>query len=131
MTATHVNGRKVIEDAPARSPLSRPDAPMHFKQIRELLLDDGTLTYGCVHCDYTAATAGKVRPHLKAHTGRGPGRPKSAVAQDVNEMSLADLLRRVRQLERVEAERDEWRKRALDAERRLNTLRRALNGGSK
>lgn len=131
MTATHVNGRKVVEDAPAPSPLSRDDFPVYFKQIRELLLDDGTVTYGCVHCDFTAVTAGKVRPHLKAHNGRGPGRPKTAVAQDVNEMSLADLLRRVRDLERVEAERDEWRRRALDAERRLNTLRRALNGGTR
>lgn len=131
MTATHVDGRKVVEDEPARSPLYRDDRPVFFKQIRELLLDDGSVVFGCVHCDYTAVSVGVVRPHLKAHGSRGPGRPKGTVARDVNELSLAELLRKVRGLEQIEADRDAWRKRALDAERRLNTLRRALNGGAK
>lgn len=130
MTATHVDGRRVIEDQPAKSPLSTEDKTVRFKQIRELLLDDATIVYGCAHCDFTADAVGKVRPHLKAHGARGPGRPRTAIKKDVNELSLADLLRRVKLLEQVEAERDDWRKRALDAERRLRTLRRALNGGA-
>lgn len=131
MTAATVRDRKVIEDQPAKSPLHTDAKPVLFKQIRELLLDDGTVVFGCVHCEYTAPTIGPVRPHLKVHNGRGPGRPRTAVAQDVNQMSLADLLRRVKTLEQVEADLAAWRKRALDAERCLRTLRNALNGGGR
>ena len=130
MTAATVEGRRVIEDQPAKSPLHTDAKPVLFKQIRELLLEDGTVVFGCLHCEYTADTIGPIRPHLKAHGGRGPGRPRTAIAQDVNQMSLGDLLRRVKTLEQAEADRDTWRRRALDAERRLNTLRRALGGGA-
>jgi hypothetical protein len=128
VTAAAVEGRLVIEDQPAKSPLHTDAKPVLFRQIRELLLDDGTVLFGCVHCEFTAATIGPVRPHLKAHTGRGPGRPRTAVAQDVNQMSLADLLRRVKALEKAEADLATWRTRALDAERRLRVLRDALGG---
>jgi hypothetical protein len=130
VTAAVVEGRVVIEDQPAKSPLSTATKPVMFRQIRELLLEDGAVVYGCAHCDYTRDTVAQVRPHLKAHGGRGPGRPRkgAAVAQDVNALSLADLLRRLRALEQAEAERDEWRERALAAERTLRTLRRALKG---
>ena len=129
VTATHVDGRKVVEDQAAKSPLHTETRPVLFKQIRELLLDDGSVVYGCLHCDYTAATIGIVRPHLKTHTGRGADRPRTAITRDVDELSIGDLLRRVKSLEQAETDREAWRKRALDAERRLRTLRRALNGG--
>jgi hypothetical protein len=128
VTAAIVAGRSVIEDQAAKSPLHTDAKPVLFRQIRELLLDDGTIVFGCIHCEYTAPTIGPVRPHLKAHTGRGPGRPRTAVAQDVRQMSLADLLRRVKALEKTEADLATWRKRALDAERCLRTLRDALGG---
>jgi hypothetical protein len=132
MTAATVGDRKVIEDQPARSPLHTDARPVFFKQIRELLLDDGTIVFGCVHCEFAAATIGPVRPHLKVHTrplasSRGPGRPRV----DATEMSLADLLRRVKTLDQAEADRDTWRKRALEAERCLRTLRNALNGSAR
>ena len=129
MTATHVDGRKVVQDQAAKSPLHTDTQPVLFRQTRELLLDDGTVVFGCAHCDFTAAGIGAVRPHLKEHTGRGPGRPRTAITQDVKDLSLADLLTAVQSLEKITAERESWRTRALDAERRLRTLRRALNGG--
>jgi hypothetical protein len=128
VTAAAVEGRLVIEDQPAKSPLHTDAKPVLFKQIRELLLEDGTIVFGCAHCEFTAATIGPVRPHLKVHTGRGPGRPRTAVAQDAEALSITGLLRRLQALERAEADRDTWRKRALDAERTLRTLQRALKG---
>ena len=129
MTATHVDGRKVVQNKAAKSPLHSDTRPVLFRQIRELVLDDGAVVFGCVHCDFTAAGIGVVRPHLKAHTGRGPGRPRTAITQDVKDLSLGELLQLVKSLEKIEAEREAWRTRALDAERRLRTLRHALNGG--
>lgn len=128
MTATHVNGVRVIESAPAASPLSKPGKPVHFKQVLHLLLEDDTETYGCLHCDYTAAGPGQVRAHLAVHTGRRLGakpgpRPKKPVPAD---LTLSDLLERVRNLDRVTTERDEWKRRAKDAERKLAALRKAL-----
>jgi hypothetical protein len=73
--------------------------------------------------------AGPVTQGLKTHTGRGPGRPRTAITQDVKDLSLADPLQLVQGLEKIKTERESWRARALDAERRLRTLRRALNGG--
>ena len=129
MTATHIGRRKVVQDQAAKSPLHTDTRPVSFKQIRELLLDDGTVVFGCVHCDFTDRRIGVVRPHLRVHTGRGPGRPRTAITQDVKDLSLADLLAAVQSLEKIKAEREAWRTRALDAERRLRALRRALNGG--
>ena len=126
MTATHVDDRKVVKDQPAKSPLHTEIRPVLFRQIRELLLDDGAVVFGCLHCDFTAATVGNVRPHLKAHTGRGAGRPRTAITRGVNELSIGELLRRVHGLEKAETDCETWRARAMDAERRL---RRALNGG--
>lgn len=121
MTATHVDGRAVIADEPTRAPISQRNGdPVYWQQIRTLLLEDESTLYGCVHCDYTAEKPGSIRPHLKKHTSRAPA---PAAAAD---MSLTDLLAKIAQLETVTADRDRWRRRALDAERKLSTMRRAL-----
>ena len=129
MTATDVDGRKVVKDQAAKSPLHTEARPVSFRQIRELLLDDGAVVFGCLHCDFTAASIGIVRPHLKAHTGRGAGRPRTSIIRDVDALSIGELLRRVQGLDKAETDCETWRARALDAERRLRMLRRALNGG--
>ncbi|MFI0742799.1 hypothetical protein ACH4PU_32660 [Streptomyces sp. NPDC021100] len=67
MTATHVNGISVLEDQPARSGISRTGVTVFYEQIRELLLEDGQVVYGCVHCDYTNPNQHSIRPHLKVH----------------------------------------------------------------
>jgi hypothetical protein len=110
-----------------------------------LLLEDGTETYGCTECEFTAPRYGMVRMHTRAHNNGGPARarPKSTkpakVAWDpaILAMTLGDLIEAagrgdsiVDTIERLSADRDEWKARARDAERRLNGLRRALGDGS-
>lgn len=63
MTATEVNGVKVVESTPMKSPLWRPDHEVYFKGTIELMLADGTMTLGCVDCNYTDTKVGRIRMH--------------------------------------------------------------------
>jgi hypothetical protein len=127
MTATTVDGVAVIHSEPAEALISKPDKPVFFKQIVKLLLEDGREVFGCVHCDFTRPNLVAVRPHLKVHSnGSSPAKRKGRAKGVPADMSLSDLLAQVNNLESVTAERDEWRRRALDAERKLNAMRRAL-----
>lgn len=123
MTATQVNGIAVIADEPTLSPISaRNGVPVYWQQTRTLLLEDGTELYGCVHCDYTADSPNKVRPHFNKHRDRTAAKPASPY-----DLPLSELLARVADMEKLTAERDTWRRRALKAERSLSTMRKALN----
>lgn len=135
MTATHVNGLEVITDEPAEAPLSTADRPVFFKQIRRLLLADGDEVFGCVHCTYTADSVHRVRPHLGKHSRRGtdprPGavptmRPQADVAELLARLAKGDTARA--ELSTAQRERNRWKRRALDAERDLETIRRAIRG---
>jgi hypothetical protein len=127
MTATVVNGQEVLADQPARSPLTRPDGePVYFRQIRELLLADGTATYGCLHCDFTAASPASVRPHLLKHRTPPAAPPARRPTADLADLTLPALLDKLRDLNRIAADRDHWRGRAQKAERALAAMRRAL-----
>lgn len=128
MTATHVDGLAVIADQPALSAIQTPTGkPIHFKQIRELLLEDESTVYGCVHCDYTGPSVNAVRPHLSKH--RDGAKPKKAAARPrLQDLSLAELAKRLESIERVTQDRDHWKARALKAERQLSGLRRTLRG---
>lgn len=128
-----VKGLEVIEVEFAESPLSTPDKPVHFQQIVKILLSDGSITYGCAWagCGFTRDTAIAVRPHLKVH------KPD---VRDVSALTVGEVLELARSaekmrvdLDRVERERDrlrksldEWKPRAQVAERRLNTIQRAI-----
>lgn len=137
MTATVVDGKAVVATEPAISPLSTDEKPVHFKQFVRLLLDDESEVYGCVHCDFTDAAWTRVRSHLGIHgNGRRSGRPrKEPVLADseVLALTLGELIERARQAEhridvvlQLQEDRDRWKARAKDAERRLNVLRTAL-----
>lgn len=120
MTATSVNGVAVIADEPARAPFTNRE--VYFKQIRLLMLEDESTVFGCAHCDYTAAGPGSVRGHLGTH-----GKPRSrAVAKAASEMSISDLLKRLAELDKLTAERDQWKARAVKAEQDLSAIRGAL-----
>lgn len=125
MTATHVNGIAVITDEAATAPISgHQGQPITFKQIRLLLLEDGSTVYGCIHCDFTAPSHTNVRGHLQVHnrkSGRGR-KTKTAPA----ELSLKDLLDRIGEFDKVTEERDLWKARALKAEKDLKSIREAL-----
>ncbi|MFF4933383.1 hypothetical protein ACFY2H_31500 [Streptomyces griseofuscus] len=131
-----VNDLEVIEVEFAETPLSTPDRPVRFKQIVKILLEDGSVTYGCAWagCGFTGKTAIAVRPHLKAHK-------PAANAVDVTSLPVGEVLELARSaqtlrtdLERTTRERDrlstslydEWKPRALAAERQLNSIQKAL-----
>ena len=122
MTATHVNGIAVVADEAALAPIRDfKGDPVHFKQIRELLLADESTVFGCVHCEFTRPTAAGVRPHLRAHSEKtGSGKKRG--------MTLDELIRRVDGLKLVEAERDQWKARALEAEAKLASFRSVIKG---
>lgn len=136
MTATTVNGRAVVATEEPESPLSTPEAPITYKQVLRLLLDDESVVYGCAHCDHTADSVAKVRAHLHVHTGKKiAGRPPKtpSVPADVLALTLAELVERAQRGEaqfdvvfKLQEDRDHWKARAKDAEKRLNTLRNAL-----
>lgn len=126
MTATEVNGLKVVETEAAHSPLSTPDKPVYFKRIVQLLLEDGNTTYGCVHCDYTSPQLGSVRAHLPSHN-RAQINPRkgtkvlSAEAAPLMDLTIRELFDAVLQVR----ESDSWKERALKAETRLAEFRKA------
>lgn len=126
MTATHVNGLAVIAAEPALSPITTGGGkPIHFHQIHKLLLEDESIVFGCVHCDFAGGSINAVRPHLnkhRAHTAAKPNRPK------LRDLTLTELLKRLDDLERITAERDGWRARALKAEGQPRGLRKTLRG---
>lgn len=122
MTATHVGGVEVICDDPTEAPIrSNGGQPVYWEQTRTLLLADGTVVYGCKHCDFTTDTKFKVRPHLRSHH-----EPKPQTTPARSSRSSASLVLLAREVERITADRDQWKARAQKAERSLATLRRAL-----
>lgn len=140
MSPEHV----IVEIQQAESPLSKPDAPVYFKTILLLLMEDGREVYACSECPYTSPKVGLVRHHGRTDHPRAGQAPPSAVrggrdpqtmtvkellatAAEVNE--LRDAVRKLRgKLERAEANDGEWKRRALAAEKDLALLRQALRG---
>lgn len=122
MTATHVNGVEVIADEPTPSPITTRDGgTVLWHQTRTLLLADGSTVYGCQHCDYTNERATSIRPHLNKHRDTNG---KTATA--TGDLTLQQLVARLGDYDKVAGERDDWKRRALDAEGKLRTLRKAL-----
>lgn len=126
-----VDGQLVVADDLAETGLSTPERPMHFKRIRKLTLADGTVVHKCTECDYVRPRWEQVRPHLSKHTE--PKVEDLIPASPLMEMSLGELVEVVKRVEiqgrhidRLLTERDNWKTRAQDAERRLAAMRRAL-----
>jgi hypothetical protein len=137
MTATTVDGRAVIATEKVETGLSKPGKPVYFTRILRLLLDDGSDVHGCTECDFTAPEWTSVRPHLGSHNGSYNGgrarKQKTAPPADVMALSLAELVDRALRADvqfdvvmKIQEDRDHWKTRAKDAEKRLSTLRNAL-----
>lgn len=126
MTATEVNGQAVIAVEPAMSNWKgRNGEHLQFRQILRLLLADGSEVYGCLHCDYTHASPNSVRPHLNKHrAAKLDGAPEEG--DEAASLSLAKIARVLRSHERTTTELEEWKRRALTAERKLRLLSKAL-----
>ena len=124
MTATEVDGIAVVADEPRCAPFTdRGGNPIYQPQTRVLTLADGSVVYGCAHCDYTSANPNSIRPHLGRHRERPP---KTTAAATSLELPLAELMKRLEQLSAITSDRDAWKARAVTAEKRLKQLRNAL-----
>lgn len=126
-----IEGQLVVADEAAETALSTPERRVHFKRIRKLTLADSSTVYKCTECDYVRPRWEQVRPHLSRH--QEPKLEDLVPAGPLMEMRLADLVdvaKRVevqaRHIDRLIDERDNWKSRAVDAERRLASMRRAL-----
>lgn len=103
----------------------RSSQPILWPSIRTLDFVDETglprRVYGCADCGYAAQKHGQVRPHRNAHR-----LPKTGGVPAEIVTNLKDLIRRADAADRVAADRDDWKRRALTAERRLSALRQAV-----
>ncbi|SDD86155.1 hypothetical protein [Actinokineospora iranica] len=126
MTATTVNGVRVVDDRPTNAQMrDRAGNPILWQQTRTLVLADGRTVYGCAHCDYTSNNVRSIRPHLNRH--RADAAPRVDLGE-LGGLTLAEAVARLAEHDRVAGERAEWKQRALAAERALSTLRAALRG---
>lgn len=120
-----VTGHRVLADEPAPANALFGDGNVKYRQIRELLLDDGSTTFGCGHCEFTGGSIMSIRSHLKKHRA-----PKAEQPEPIS-ATLHDLAREVTRLsealEQEQAKRKDAERRARDAEKRLATLRKALS----
>jgi hypothetical protein len=137
MTATEVNGVPVVSESEVESPLSSPKKPVTFTRIRLLHLADGGAVYGCTECDHTEARMASVRAHLRRHSStRRPERkiePLVTRPAALGSMTLDQIAAGLNSidalsdaLERMTTDRNEWKARALKAERAMATLKRVL-----
>jgi hypothetical protein len=75
VTATVVDGKKVEAAEPTKSGLWTPERPVFFLNCMELLLEDGSTTYGCRFCDYTDDKVGRIRMHQTKFCKFNPNPP--------------------------------------------------------
>jgi hypothetical protein len=149
MTASHVAGLRVTKTFQVPTGAKdRHDKVLYYRQIIGLQLSNGHRTYGCAHedCEYTNDNLNSMRPHLNKHGVKGDGTtpkaqrlaaakeaastasatsfPKLRMA-DITAMTMTDLLALVNKAHKIVSEGDasEWKRRALDAEGKLEALR--------
>jgi hypothetical protein len=97
---------------------------------KKILHNTITGQYHCAFCDYVADKPGRVGPHLSKHRTsprKRPSNTKPAVSRLDQIQALLDEARAEVAAQPSEAKVDaSWKQRALAAERRLATLKRAL-----
>lgn len=129
MTARSAFGHTVAADEPTPSPITdRAGKPVMWQQTRTLTLDDNSTAYGCAHCDYVSRNVNSIRPHLSKHTRRDHARPRTGRLVEDSDITLSQVLSQLATLQDTLADRDQWKARAIKAEKSLRTLRGALGG---
>lgn len=143
MTATEVDGIKVVEVNPVKSGLWKPEKPVFYTHTMELLLEDSRVVYGCGYCEYTAEKPGTIRVHQKHYCEVAPNsqaNPNSANHNTpVDDTSLAELIGKLldqpgpdlkaevaklrRDNTQLKQQLGKWRDRALAAEKALAPFR--------
>lgn len=129
-TKTNYQGRPIIAVEPASTGLRRSDGErVYLKRTVLLQMAGGDVAYGCTECGFADDSVGKVNNHVaNAHGGTtGPKQPKTAKRRDAAVIShLKAALSALEETPDESSEVEKWKKRALDAERRLAMLRKAL-----
>ncbi|MFE7485130.1 hypothetical protein [Streptomyces sp. NPDC057552] len=141
-----LNGLKVESFGFAQTPRSTPANRRYYKEVLEVLLEDGTITFNCVwpDCEFTRPTASGVWPHTKVHKNQAAKAPKTAAPGpfeiDVSGLTLGELIDRAqkatwysteldatqRKLAKVSRDLNEWKPRAQTAEKQLRNIRNAF-----
>jgi hypothetical protein len=107
--------------------------PVVWPSVRRLTLGDGLVVYGCADCTYCHRSPDSIRPHRNKHrqlkTANGD---VTAILRDairsIDGGSDRETEKLTARVERLTADRDEWKRRALTAERQLSALRQAIAG---
>jgi hypothetical protein len=141
-----LNGLKVESFEFAETPRSTPENRRYYREVLEVLLEDGTVVYNCVwpNCEFTRTSANGVWPHTKAHKNKAQAKtPKPTVdpsAIDVSGLTLAELIDRaqkatwysaeldaaLKKLSKATRELEDWKPRAKTAEQQLKAIRNAF-----
>jgi hypothetical protein len=93
---TEIDGKLVVADEAAISPLSTPDRPVIFRRIRELLLDDGSTVFRCAQCPETDERLAVIRYHLREHNPAGGGQGAASDAKAKPEKDQTEKSRKTR-----------------------------------
>lgn len=133
MTATTVNGLAVVDEQPTKAPITTPTGKEIFwEQVRELLLEDTSIAYGCKHCDFTDPAVGKVRGHLVRCPARPARKPKPETPVS-DEAAVDGLLKQLAELPKLRAENaklraslERYKARCRAAESRLGVITKAI-----
>jgi hypothetical protein len=106
--------------------------PVTWPSVRKLTLGDDLIVYGCADCDYCAKSPDSIRPHRNKHRQLKTADDdvtailRSAI-RSIDGGGSREVEKLTAKVDRVTADRDAWKRRALDAERALSALRQAVS----
>lgn len=118
MAEVHINKMLIVKTEPAETNLGNGAT---YRTVRKLTMKDGTVLYGCVECEYDYAANNPMA--VAAHV-----RTTHRVVVDITaikDITITDLIRAAADHE-VANNANEWKTRALAAERDLAKLRKIL-----
>ncbi|MFF8786884.1 hypothetical protein [Streptomyces sp. NPDC015125] len=121
ITATTVNGLRVIDEMKTKSPLSTDEKTIYFTRIVCLVLEDKSAVHGCTECTFTGSL-GAVRLHLGAQHPKAVSTVPRVSRDQLMGLSATQLLEKAASAERNARDRDYWKRRARKAEGKLRSI---------
>lgn len=134
MTITRFEGVPVVRDelAPSHLPPRADGTKILFKRVHKLTLANDRVIYCDDRYEFFSDKIGQVTAHLSKRDGRRVGRPSVAsisapVAPVTKLLKLIEENKKLkRERSQITRQRDTWKKRAMDAERALTSINRAI-----
>lgn len=135
MTASSVRGIPVLSNEDTLAPVKdRAGNDVHWKRVRTLGLADGSTIYGCSECDVVDDDKFMVWRHLSKHPKPEPELTAKSIGKLVDKLVTQERKEAVaaakaarRRIKDVTKSRDEWRARAVAAEKSLQAIRSAFS----